>query len=166
MPDPQTIYAGQRVTAAYLDSVPPVVAVKTSDQQVTSHTSFVNDNTLKLPCAAGAIYMVMMELDYEGGTQGSSDIQWNWNLPAGATLRLFTAWNNTSGVAQVGMKTGSTTVTAGTQGAANVCGAFMHGTLFCGSSDGTIQFQWAQNTSSATPTIVHAQSVLAMWRQQ
>lgn len=163
---PDTIFAGSRVTAAYLNSVPPIVAVKTSDQPLISHVGLISDNTLRLPCDAGAIYTVTMELDYEGGTQGSSDIQWNWNLPAGATLRLFTAYNNTSGVPQLGMKTGSTTVSAGTQGAGNICGAFMHGTLFCGSVPGSIVFQWAQNTSSATPTIVHAQSVLSLQRLQ
>ena len=43
-------------------------------------------------------------------------------------------------------------------------GVVMIGTLTVGSAAGTMQLQWAQHTSNATGTIVHAGSSLELWR--
>ena len=72
---------------------------------------------------------------------------------------------NTSGAAVTGTTNlDSDVVSAGTATAGVLRGVSMHGTLTVGATAGSIQLQWAENTSDSTPTIVHAQSSLALWR--
>lgn len=162
------ILAGARITAAMLQGIAPLGALKTSDQSVTSSTVLVNDNALSVPVAANAGYLVFAMLDYEGGTQGAADLKFQWTGPSGATLVLSFVYYPTAG--GVGANTNlaaitglSVTRTAGTNGAGVTLPVFMFGTLRTASTAGTFQLQWAQNTSSATPTIVHAGSVVAAW---
>ena len=50
----QTIYAGQEITAAFLNSIAPLNAVRSSTQSHTSNTTLSNDDTLFLALAANA----------------------------------------------------------------------------------------------------------------
>jgi len=115
--------------------------------------------------AANATYLFTCYLDYEGGTQNASDIKWTWTLPAAATLRYTRLSVTLTGTAAIGGTfTGASVVTAGTNGAATLMGALMVGSLVMSSTAGSLTLQWAQNTSSATATIVHAQSYLELVR--
>ena len=58
---------------------------------------------------------------------------------------------------------GTSVVVGSTNGAGTLRAQVMKGSVFVGSTAGTLQLQWAQNTSSGTATIVHAQSYIAMW---
>jgi len=159
------ILAGQRITAALLNSMQPQTVIKPSDQSVTSSTTLVNDNDLVAAVVASATYIFACYLDYEGGTQGSSDLKWQWALPSGATLRYQNIGVGTGGGAVTGATcTGATIVAFGTSGAASLVAASMTGTLVMSTSPGFLQFKWAQNTSSGTATIVHAQSSLSLAR--
>lgn len=159
------IVAGSRITASLIASISPLEVIKPADQPLTSSTALQNDTALLLPVAAGASYDFTCYLDYEGGTQGSSDIKWLWSVPSGAALRYHGIHDTTGGAAVAGTSyTGATTVTAGTNGAGNLKGATMIGTLVTAGTSGTILLTWAQNTSSATATIVHAQSKLSLVR--
>lgn len=160
---PGQIYAGARITADMLRSIAPLAAIKGADQSVTSSTTLVNDSGLWVPVDANASYLFACYLDFEGGTQGSSDIQWTWSGPSGYTLRYASGHIGTGGTFDWSTYTGSNTVIAGTAGAGNLQAAVMLGSLVT-SGAGTLQLKWAQNTASATPTIVHAQSILSLWR--
>lgn len=144
----------------------PMVAYKASDQSVTSSITLVNDSDLTLPVAVNAFYTFWLFLDYEGGTGGSSDLKLQFAVPAGAFLRYHMAYEVTTAVVGVNSTFTAATSIAGlrTQGAGNLCGTTMHGTLFTVGSPGNITLQWAQNTSSATSTIVHAQSCMVLQR--
>ena len=159
------IQAGGRLTAAMLQQVAPYAVIKGSDEDVTSSTTLQNDDALFLAVAANTSWLFDCYLDYEGGTLGSSDIKWTWSAPSGATLVYGLSGLDTSGdnVASTSYA-GSATVTAGTSGASNLRSARMYGTLIVGSTAGTLQLKWAQNTSSGTATIVHAQSYLTLWQ--
>ena len=160
------IYAGSRILAADVRGVAPLAAIKGSDQSVTSSTTLVNDTALLLPVVANAAYLFECFLDYEGGTGGSSDLKWGWLVPSGATLRYQGLYEGTSGTSYFDSNTESAIPAAQSAGAAVLKGVGMHGTFLTGSTAGTLQLQWAQNTSSATATIVHAQSFLALWQVQ
>jgi hypothetical protein len=159
------IQAGTRITASLLASIAPLAVIKGADEPVTSSTTLQNDNALLLrSLVASATYLFACYLDYEGGTQGASDIKWTWSTPGSATLRYQKECVNLSGTAVCPTCTGSGTQTAGSNGAGTLMGVTMTGSLVMSSTGGTLQLQWAQNTSSATPTIVHAQSYLSLWR--
>jgi hypothetical protein len=147
-----------------MQSIAPQCVIKGADQSVASSTTLQNDNALFLPLVANATYLFDVVLDYEGGTGGSSDLKWTWVLPTGATLRYVFTESSSAGVAAVNMSAGSAVNTAGTNGAAFLKGVLMKGSVIVGSTAGTAQLQWAQGTANATPTIVHAQSYLALWR--
>ena len=114
---------------------------------------------------ASAHYEFACYLDYEGGTQGASDIKWQWAIPAGATLRYQCNRVDLSGNVSIGTTQVAADVqTARTNGAGNLLAVIMHGTLVMSSTPGNLTLQWSQNTSSATATIVHAQSYLKLVR--
>lgn len=157
------IAAGQRITAALLNSIAPLCVIKPADQSVTNSVVLVNDNALAVPVVAGATYLFDCYLDFEGGTTGSSDLQWQWQVPTGATLRYASGHVNT-GAFVFTSYTGASNVTASTNGAGTILAVTMKGSLTMSSTGGNLQLKWAQNTANATATIVHAQSYLALWR--
>lgn len=160
-----TPQAGGRITAALLAGIAPLAVIKGAGENVTSSTTLQNDDALLLSVVANATYLFFCWLDYEGGTQGSSDIKWTWSVPSGAAIRYGGFYIGTTGTLHgSSVITEATTVSAGTNGAGNLTSAFMPGSLQTSSTAGTVQLQWAQNTSSGTATTVHGLSFLALWR--
>lgn len=159
------LYAGSQLTAAEWNEVQPAQIIKPTNQSVTSSTTLVNDNSLFLPVAvANATYVFRSFLIYKGGTQGSSDLKLEWAIPSGATLTCVIAGIGTGGGSFVGQGfTLSGTVALGTAGS-TVCGVLFYGTLVMSSTTGTLQLEWAQNTSSATATTVEAGSLVELVR--
>lgn len=160
-----SISAGARITASAVQGIAPLAVEKAADESVTSSTTLQNDDALLVSVAASATYLFYCYLDYEGGTGGSSDLKFSWSVPTSATLRFSLigtdASNNTLTATT---KSESTSYTLRSAGAATLQAAVMIGTLVVSSTAGTLQLQWAQNTSSGTATKVHAQSFLALWR--
>lgn len=158
--------AGSGLTAAQLNEIQPLQVIKPADQSVTSSTTLVNDTALSLPLAVAlATYLFKCYLDYEGGTLGSSDLKFEWVVPSGATMRYGKVYVDTSGTqwcGQGGAAGGTNAV--GTNGAGNLHSVLMTGSLVVSSTTGTLQLEWAQNTSNATATIVHAGSIVSLQR--
>lgn len=159
------IKAGSRIVAGDVQGVAPLAVIKGADQSLASSTTLQNDNALFVPVVANASYLMICMLDYEGAAIGTGDIKWVWTGPAGFTLRYTGLYLPTSGTVHTGAIAGATTVVAATTGTGNLAGATMVGSIFTGNAAGTLQLQWAQNSPSATATIVHAQSLLSLWRQ-
>jgi hypothetical protein len=158
------IVAGSRILASEIQAVAPLAAVKGTDQSVTSSTVLVNDNTLFVPVLASVTYFLILQVIYEGGTQGSSDLKFAWTAPSGAAMSVQQSSITTAGGSTIGFVRGLSGSTAGTSGAGNKWGLQLTGTFSTSSTAGTLQFQWAQNTSNGTATIVHAQSALCLWQ--
>jgi hypothetical protein len=157
--------AGGRLTAGLLTSGEILEAVKDADQSVTSSTVLVNDTKLTLPVVAGATYDFICYLDFEGGTASSSDLKFQWSVPAGAVLRYACPHVNASGTNVLNnTNTATTSITVQSQGAGVLCGVTCTGTLVMSSTAGSLTLTWAQNTSNGTATIVHAQSKLSLVR--
>jgi len=143
----------------------PHAAYKTVQEDVTSSTAMQNDNDLVVAVAANAAYWFSCVLFYKGGTNTSSDFKWQWTAPAGATLRYAADYLAVSTTAQIGVQLLGTDVkSACTTGVGNVFSVRMTGSLIMSSTAGSLQLQWAQNTSNATATTVGPGSVLALQR--
>ena len=140
-------------------------AYKSSDQSVTSSTTLVSDNALFLPVVANATYDFFCYLNYTGGTQGSSDIKLQWTVPPGRRCASSRSESAPAAAWASGTPTAPRPRSAlGTQGSGTLCGATMIGTLIMSSTAGTLQMEWAQNSSNATATTVKAQSLLRLYQ--
>ncbi len=165
MPIPVWI-PGQILTSNDVNSwLAPNAVVKQADQSVANSVVPVNDTELVLPVLANAQYIFTCFLDYEGGTSNASDLRWQWSVPSAATLRYSASYQQPAGTVIVQLTYPAATVNFGiTNGAANLRSVTMLGTLLVGANAGNLQLQWAQSTSSATATTIHAQSSLSLQR--
>lgn len=158
---------GQVLAAADVNTwFVPLIGVKASDTSRSNTVAQTNDPDLTVAVAANATYRILMWLNYEGGTQGASDLKIGMAVPASATLRTSCTYVNASGgaVVEVYYASGGTALIPGTNGPGNIRGFRMVGTLITGASSGSLAVSWAQSTSSATATTLHTGSVLEAWR--
>lgn len=164
MPIP-TWVPGQVLAAADVNSwFVPLSATRTTDQSVTSSTTLVNDNTLFLPLAVNAVYMVEAWLTYVSGT--GADMKIDWSVPAGATFNYSMLHNEGGGTgfgnSDLLYQPGSTTFLIGSTGSQR---CFMvRGNITTAGTAGNLQYRFAQNTSSATSATMKALSWLAAIR--
>jgi hypothetical protein len=144
----------------------PLVAFKNADQNVTSSTVLVNDTALVLTPRINCLYWMELYLNYEGAATGTGDLKGQFTVPAGAALNYSELHNSTATITTVvlGQRASAATFAAGTNGGGSVQPLYACGTFLMGSTAGNLQFQWAQNTSTATSTTVHAGSVLLLRR--
>lgn len=163
------IYAGSRILAADIRGVAPLSAYKGADQPLASNIVLQDDDDLLIAgLEANAVYAFKLDLGYNGGTLGSSDIKLGWMVPSGATMAYVLYGNTTpGGVATNGFwETETSNPALGTNGTGTPIGAILEGTIAMSSTPGTLQLQWAQQTSSATATTVLKGSVLLAWQVQ
>lgn len=166
MPAAGQVYAGSRLTAAMLQGVAPLSAYKGTSQPVTSSTTLVNDGALAIELQANAVYSFILVLGYNGAS-GAGNLKFGWALPSGSTMGYSLYGNTTGGSATDGpWETASSVPALGTSGTGTSLGAVAQGTVSTGSTQGPMQLQWAQNSSSSTATTVLAGSVLLAWQVQ
>lgn len=162
------IAAGEDITAGLLASMLPVIVSKAATEPLTASTTMQNDDELFASVAANATYSVMLHLFHDADTTG--DIKIGWSGPTGATMNwgaVVAHVNETSSgtVTAVSMQTRIISETQDIGGGAST-GTYsvVHGTLITSSTAGTLNFQWAQRSSSATATNVRAGSLLTLHR--
>lgn len=165
MPTYPNWLAGNRITAGQLNAGLPITIIKPADEPLTSNITLQNDNDLVISVAASTSWILDCWLDYEGGTINTSDLKWQWSVPSLATMRYDARYQQPGGtvISQLS-NTGSAIIAAATNGAGNLRSARMTGTIIVGANAGPVQLTWAQNTTNATATIVHAQSYLKLLR--
>lgn len=131
---------------------------KSADQTVTSSTTLVNDNQLKFAVAANETYIFQAWL-YTYAADGTPDIKVTFTGPSGSTV----LWSSSQVIFNAGGATTLTVVSPGATAAdlfvdANLRAIQLYGTISNGATAGDLQFQFAQNTSSANGTSVKAGS--------
>lgn len=142
--------------------------VKTADESLTSNATLQNDDDLVLPVVASATYIVEWSLVTDGAL--AADFKYSFTGPASATM----TWES------VGILTTDTTATAarGATDNATIGTVQTHGTILAGTNSridgrgvltvsttaGSLQLQWAQNTSTASATRCRAGSWLRATR--
>ena len=134
--------------------VRPLTGYKAADTARASTIALANDADLVVPGpAVNAVYEFEAFLFYTGNTQGTSDLKFQWSVPAGASLHYTAQWISTGGTVQVGAgHFDGDHIAAGTNGAGGYRAVTMKGTLIMGATAGALQLLWAQNTSNATST--------------
>lgn len=145
-----------------LRNIAPLAAYKFSDESITS-TTLQNDDALVVQLAANAVYAFTCVLFFQGGTGGSSDIQWKWVLPANATMGYHRISIDNTGANTVGaVSTQASNPAAESAGAGNTRSVLMAGSVANSNMAGPMQLQWAQHAPSATATIVKTGSILTL----
>lgn len=164
-----TRYAGQVVRASDTEVL---WALKAADESVASSTTLQNDDTLLVTLEANATYEFVAHVGYVGNTTG--DIKLAFTFPSGASCY----WSGKGGPASDDTfgSSGSTRHSvsfgdaSGTSlsfaGSTTVLSVHILGVVTTASTAGTLQLQWAQNTSNATNTTVKAGSFLRAVRRE
>ncbi len=130
-------------------------AYKTSDQSVTSSTTLVNDNNLFFSVLAGEVWQFEVDIYTTSSTIPLGGLAAAFVVPAGCTLQ----WGRADA--------GSTAQTVSGTATSIVSGPVLIkliGQVIVGSTAGTVQFQFAQQTSTATATVMKAGSSLVATR--
>lgn len=127
-------------------------AYKTADETVNASTVLQNDDHLALTVAANEVWRVQLQLLLNAVGDNTPDWKFGWTLPAAATfywaLPDTTAWGSTDATPNPAQLSTTGTLTAASKNAPH--GVLIFGTYIGGANAGTLQFQWAQNTSTAS----------------
>lgn len=158
-----TVSAGQKILADENNWLQPLFARKTSDETIISNASLQNDDVLFLAVAASAVYEFRLRAIINSGT--TPDFKMGWTFPAGLTMTydLFEG-ESLGAVANViqGPYIQTDVPPVSTTGSDQPWIA--EGLVIVSSTAGTLQWQWAQNTLTASNTIVRAGSYLRLRR--
>lgn len=143
----------------------PLVAIKASDQSVTSSTVLVNDTALLLPLAANASYEVWLEgFWFPVNGSATPGLTFAFTAPAGATFTYSQVTSDGAGKAVVV----DLSLAGDTGKLAAASGPFsplsIHGICVMSSTAGNLQYQFTQNLSSATSTTMKAGSFITARR--
>jgi hypothetical protein len=159
--------SGQRVTAALITAMQPIIVVKAANTSRASTTTLAADPHLVLPVSAGATYLMDGWLEYDGNFGSPGDFKADWTLPSGGTLRWGLHSNAAGDTTQKYATTtasASTVVTAGAYGIGSTANGARPAGYLTTSAAGNITLRWAQNSSSATATTVYAGSWIRLQR--
>ena len=161
---PPTWVTGQVLTASDVNTwFVPIVATKTADTSRASTVTVTADPELTVTIPSAGTWYLLCYLNYEGAAVGTGDLK--IQVTSVGTLRYHAIYQGAGGAANVGstFQGGGTPSGFATQGLGTLCGGTLHGTLVTATS-GTTTLNWAQNTSNATATTLHANSSMMLWR--
>lgn len=129
---------------------------KTADESVTSSTTLQDDDHLLLAIDASATWIFRFMIFYQAGA--AEDIKFAITVPSGATIiaGVMNDGNN-----DVFTTSGGEDAVAGDGGNETV---ILSGTVVNSTTAGDLQFQFAQNNSGGTASIVRANSYLIAWQ--
>ena len=143
----------------------PKVAYKAADTTRASTVTPANDPDLTIPVVVNAFYAFQCYLFFEGSATVSQGLKINWVVSTGTTLRYHAIFTDASNNQSTGVSyTATGTPTGGTNGAGSLRGMTMHGSLFTGSTAGSLTLQWSQNVNEAATVTLHAQSYMMLSR--
>lgn len=135
-------------------------AYKDVDEQITASTTFHDDLDLAVAVDANGVYRVLIEGLYQSGT--TPDFKQQFTAPSGSSFESSYFLYNPGTVAM--LATGALGSVTGLGGTGANVPFMLSATLFVGGTPGTLQWQWAQNTSDAGATIVRKGSRLTAWK--
>lgn len=141
----------------------PLFARKTSDETIISNATPQADNDLFVTLVANAVYEFRLRLLVNSGT--TPDFRMSWSFPTGTTMSYDLFEGETLGAATnviqgPYIQTDVPPISTGGSDQPWVA----EGLVIVGSTAGTLQSLWAQNTLTASNTIVRAGSYLRLNR--
>lgn len=139
------------------------VVLKTADETVNASTTLQNDDALVFTAGATNSYLILAHLYYSSAA--AADIKFAFTVPAGAVIRLsHDAGRDAAGSANIPDTVVTSSGTACGSHTGQGVGTTRYVLLTCyvrtTGTGGSMQLQWAQNTSDATNTVVHLGSSL------
>ncbi len=155
-----TFVAGEVLTAAKINGLSTLIASKLVDNTpVNNSTAYVSDADLFLPLAASTTYLGFLHLVYS--SNATADFKCQFTFPSGTTLPAwtFTAIDASSVLIHAIANNGGA---IGLGGAATDLAYDAWGLVIVGSTAGTLQLQWSQNTANASNTFSRAGSYLTL----
>jgi hypothetical protein len=137
---------------------------KTADQTVTNNATFQNDSTLLLALAANSSYNIDAVINFSS-TSAAADFKYTFTVPAGSTVAISTTADTSATVSTVCNITasGQTCTLASTAGyRGNIR---LSGYIRTAGTAGNLQFQFAQNTSTAGQSVTVYQGSSMSYRK-
>lgn len=153
--------------SAWLPYAQWLFARKTSDQSITSSTTYQTDTQLTLSLAPTAVYTFEAFIVYS--TPAAADFKQQWVIPSGATIQ-WSPWalsgDPSADTGSIRVISGNAVGFASTTGAPSttLLAARPIGLVITSSTAGAFTYQWGQNTSDPATTAVHANSWLCARR--
>lgn len=141
---------------------------KTSNESVTSSTTFQDDNDFFLSVEANALYVVELYLSIVGNTSG--DFKMQWTVPSGTDGIRWRQTLVTGAAADTDNKSQIDTISGGSSASGVLSTtsprAFLSEIMSVDTAgtSGTLTLQWAQNGSNANPTTIQAGSFMRAWK--
>lgn len=133
--------------------------VKLTDETLTNDNSLNNDADLQFTTSANTNYLVRALIVFE--SNATPDFQWAIAHSGTTTQAFATSWrirNSDTVFTNIAGLNAPATGNPLTTNTVDVNFVWIHYFLRVGGSGGTVNFQWAQNTSDANNTIVRAGS--------
>lgn len=141
--------------------------LKPSDTSRSSTTSQTADPDLTLAVDASKSYILDMFVQYTA-VNGSGDLKCSWTAPSGAIFNGMGIGVQASGAAEIyGYQSSGNVLTTAVSyggGGAAILSFRMSGILVMSTTAGSLTFQWAQNTSNGTATVVKQGSSMLLRR--
>lgn len=152
-----TFLAGQKVRASEVNDLIPIVVRLTADRTVTSSTTLTAATGLAAAVDADTRYALTGYLAYTAGATG--DLKVAVAAPVGAAGH-WTLYAQDTAATSFG--TGTTQTGAGSDADGGAMACLPRGFVSTSDSAGTLQVYFAQNSSSATSTVLKAGSWLRL----
>lgn len=174
MPYP-VFLAGQGLTAGQLAAMQPQYIVKPAQESVGSSTTLQDDDHLRSPLVAGAVYDVRFLLYAAGnGSTGPTTpadqgrIKTAWSVPPGCTgLKACMGHvgpDRDSSLMRSSSHNFNTAVNYDLESTASASAIIERSLLTVGGTAGDLRLQWAQVNVGGTPTLILAGSSLRITR--
>lgn len=166
-----TIPSGGKLRAsifsALITELRPSYVRKSTDETVSNSTTLQNDDELVLSVAANYVYHYLLVAIYGAGT--TADYKWALTYPSDATLVLTaeqwsTAATPVKNQATDPAYTTGTALASGGWGVSSYVQILAYGILVMGSTAGSLQYQWAQNSAVVENTVTKAGSYMLLNR--
>lgn len=166
-----TFLAGQKLRASTINNALPLMAIAGSDKSVTSSTTLAAVTGLSVPLAANTTYVWDGYFGYTAAEAG--DLKVAFTAPSGATgswsLHQLVS-TSTGGTGDLDARrettygTSTTQVAGGSDSGSGQMACLPHGHVVTSSSTGNLTVYVAQNTSSATATVLSGGAWLRVQR--
>ncbi len=142
---------------------PALTAYKTVDETIISTGTYQDDDHLFVPVEAGGVYVYYVVGAYNSGV--TPDFRQGFSVPSGTFAGTYYQYfDATNAMIRASYSVPATAAVTGLQGKASDTPFEFGGIFTCGSTGGTMQWQWAQDVSTASNTIVRAGSRLTAVR--
>lgn len=148
------------VLSALVTEIRPLMARKTIDETIISSSTLQNDDELFLVVAANCVYRIAARINYNSGT--TPDFKMAFTYPSGLTMKYAANQVPAAGSAFAEFESIETTIQLA-EGAGADRALLIEGIVIV-TTGGTLQIQWAQNTLTASNTIVRAGSYMELRR--